>query len=334
MSTSRGTSPRASPSSRAAAIGTIRRSLAPPGGVLQPILRTVNLTKYHRRTLAVVSLNLELYPGEIYGLVGPNGAGKTTVIRLLTGLSFPSKGRVEVLGQDIHRSAPRAMADIGAVVEAPATFYPFLTGRQNLELLAGLSGGVRAGRIERVLDEVQLKSQADRRTGEYSLGMKQRLGLAGAIVAEPALLILDEPTSGMDPEGIDLVYEVLHRAAERGAAILLSTHHLPEAARNCTKVGILDQGKLIDQIDLAGKRGAAILIRVDRNAEARALLDTEPAVKRSAIHPEGVLIDITEESRLPEVVQVLVASGFRVSAVGPERFDLLGYFRKRVKELV
>lgn len=292
------------------------------------------MTKYLRRTLAVVNLNLELYPGEIYGLVGPNGAGKTTVIRLITGLSFPSKGKVEVLGQDIHRSAPKAVADIGAVVEAPATFYPFFTGRQNLELLASLSGGVRPGRIERVLDEVQLTREADRKSSEYSLGMKQRLGLAGAIVAEPALLILDEPTSGMDPEGIDLVYEVLRRASERGAAVLLSTHHLPEAARNCTKVGILDQGKLIDQVDIAAQESLAFLVRVDRNAEARALLDTEPAVKRSAIHPQGVLIDLTEESRLPEVVRALVTSGFRISGVGRERFDLLGYFRKRVKELV
>ncbi|MEX2500737.1 MAG: ABC transporter ATP-binding protein, partial [Trueperaceae bacterium] len=202
-----------------------------------PSILTERLGKRYGRRPIVRDLSFQVKPGEVYALVGPNGAGKTTVIRLVSGLAFPSSGRVEMLGVDPHQR-PDVRRRLGAVVEAPAAFYPYMTGRANLRLHAGLAGGVDRHRIDDLLEQMELGSAADRKVGVYSLGMRQRLGVAGALLTRPEVLILDEPASGMDPLSLHLVHQVLQQAAADGAAVLLSTPHLDAVAANGHRVGI------------------------------------------------------------------------------------------------
>ncbi|MGI8748135.1 MAG: ABC transporter ATP-binding protein, partial [Deinococcus sp.] len=217
--------------------------------------------KYRERTI-LENVNLSVQPGEVYALTGPNGAGKTTLIRCLTGLAFPSSGRVSLLGHDVHEDGRRARASLGAVVEAPARFYPQFTGAQNLRMHASLAAmgprGVRVGpgRIREVLALLELTRMGDRRVGEYSLGQRQRLGVAAAMLADPQVLILDEPNSGLDALGINLIHRIVTELAEGGCAVVLSTHHLREIASYAHRVGILTVGRLVDQLDLQGRQAS------------------------------------------------------------------------------
>jgi ABC-type multidrug transport system ATPase subunit len=186
----------------------------PPPTAIVPAVSAINLGKKYGKYPVLEGVNFNVLPGQVYALAGPNGAGKTTLIRLITGLSFPTSGKVLLNGEDVHTGGPRVRRFMGAVVEAPAAFYPHLSGRENLEAHARLAGGVGLGndgvpfklddnRIREVLTLTELLRMQDRKVGEYSLGQRQRLGLAGAILANPKVLILDEPTSGLDPLGID-----------------------------------------------------------------------------------------------------------------------------------
>ena len=188
-------------------------------------LRLEGVSKRYGRRPVLEGVSLSVRPGEVYALAGPNGSGKTTLIRLATGLAFPTKGRAFLLGEDVHKS-PAARRHLGAVVEAPAAFYPYLTGRENLRMHARLSGVEDEARIGEVLARLKLLAVADQKVEGYSLGQRQRLGLAAAILHRPKVLVLDEPTSGLDPEGVELVHRLLQELAREGVAILLSTHHL------------------------------------------------------------------------------------------------------------
>ncbi|MEZ4632292.1 MAG: ABC transporter ATP-binding protein [Deinococcales bacterium] len=205
-----------------------------------PLIETISLSKRYGVRPVLRSLSLGVKAGEVYALVGPNGAGKTTVIRLITGLAFPSSGQVRLFGVD-PISQPKVKSRLGAVVEAPAAFYPYMTGRNNLRLHAKLVGKVDDKRIGEVLDMLELGNASDRKVGIYSLGMRQRLGVAAAILNKPEVLILDEPASGMDPLSLHLVHRVLQQAAQDGAAVFISTHHLDEVNAYCNRVGILEE---------------------------------------------------------------------------------------------
>ncbi|MDR9392121.1 MAG: ATP-binding cassette domain-containing protein, partial [Trueperaceae bacterium] len=183
-----------------------------------PALAATDLVKRYGRRTVVRDVTLAVAPGEVYALVGPNGAGKTTVIRLLSGLAFATSGTVTMLGTDPQRE-PAVRRRLGAVVEAPAAFYPWWTGRTNLRLHARLAGGVPADRVDATLALVELEADADRRVATYSLGMRQRLGVAAALLAAPDVLILDEPASGMDPLSLHVVHRALRDAAAEGAAV-------------------------------------------------------------------------------------------------------------------
>jgi len=209
-------------------------------------LRLEGVSKRYGRRPVLEGVSLSVRPGEVYALAGPNGSGKTTLIRLATGLAFPTKGRAFLLGEDVHKS-PAARRHLGAVVEAPAAFYPYLTGRENLRMHARLSGVEDEARIGEVLARLKLLAVADQKVEGYSLGQRQRLGLAAAILHRPKVLVLDEPTSGLDPEGVELVHRLLQELAREGVAILLSTHHLQEVARYAHRVGILGGGRLLDR---------------------------------------------------------------------------------------
>ena len=206
-------------------------------------LVTIGLSREFGRRVAVKDLSLAVRPGELYGFLGPNGAGKTTAIRCILGLLSPSSGQVSIFGE--HDPVLR-LRHVGAMVETPA-FHEFLSGRANLALSAAYAG-IDESDFDDVLDQVGLRDRADDRVSDYSLGMRQRLGLARALIGRPRLLILDEPTNGMDPRGIKEVRDLLLRLSEQHqTTVFISSHLLAEVQQLCTRVGILDQGVLVSE---------------------------------------------------------------------------------------
>jgi len=285
-----------------------------------------DLGKRYGRRWVLSRVAFEVAGGEVYALAGPNGSGKTTVIRLVTGLAFPSQGQVLLLGENVHESGWRARRHLGAVVEAPAAFYPYLTGRENLERLAWMSGLENAAaRIREVLARLELLAVADQRTGGYSLGQRQRLGIAAAILADPQVLVLDEPTSGLDPEGIQKVHELLAEEAARGVAVLVSTHHLREISAYASKVGILGGGRLVDEVVLSPERPRYRLIAGDPE-RAAALLKTVPELREVRLQGQAVLFEGPPE----RAVFVLAEAHIPVLELTRDYFDLHAYYRERV----
>nr|WP_255639090.1 ABC transporter ATP-binding protein [Deinococcus betulae] len=282
-------------------------------------------------------VHLTVMPGEVYALTGPNGAGKTTLIRAMTGLAFPSDGDVRLLGRDVHLDGQRARAYLGAVVEAPAKFYPQFTGTQNLQVHANLAamapGGRRISRdrIREVLALLELTRMADKKVGEYSLGQRQRLGVASAMLAEPKVLILDEPTSGLDPLGIGLIHRIVTSLATSGCAVVLSTHHLREIATYAHTVGILTGGRLVDTVDLRARQ-AAYRFRVDDPVGAAAVLERLPFVRRVSTRTPYAIAHLGGEARVPDALSHLHQEGIRVFEASPDHFDLYEYYRERVEQ--
>ncbi len=283
--------------------------------------------KLYGRKPVLEGVSFTLSPGEVYALAGPNGSGKTTLIRMITGLAFPTSGRVLMLGKNIHEGGYAVRRHLGAVVEAPAAFYPYLTGRANLERLAWLSGLAGAAeRIREVLFTLELITVADQPVGGYSLGQRQRLGLAAAILAKPKVLVLDEPTSGLDPDGIQKVHEILREQAASGVTVLLSTHHLREVSAYTDRVGILGAGQLIDEVVMEGASKRHRL-RVSEPDRALAVLQTLPFVERAERKGEVIVV----RGPVDRVVKALVDDGHNVYEVTADYFDLYEYYRERIR---
>jgi ABC-2 type transport system ATP-binding protein len=211
---------------------------------MQPTLVANHLTKVIGDRTIVDSVSFQLYPGEVFGFLGPNGAGKTTTIRMLVGLNKPTAGSATVCGYDIRRDFEKAMRHVGCIVETP-DLYRFMTGRENLEHFARMLGAP-AEEIERVAQLVQLSHRLDQRVGTYSLGMRQRLGIAQALLGSPRLLILDEPANGLDPAGIREIRELLRElATERQMSVFVSSHLLGEIEMMCDRVAIIHHGRIL-----------------------------------------------------------------------------------------
>src|SRR5919109_1940846 len=207
--------------------------------------------RYDGRIVAVDKLSLRVRRGEVYGFLGPNGAGKTTTLRMLLGLVRPTSGSALVLGA--RPGSPESLARVGALIESP-TFYPFLSGRDNLRVLARYSG-TDEKRIRSVLDEVNLAARADDRFATYSLGMKQRLGIAAALLKDPDLLILDEPTNGMDPAGMAEMRSFIRTLGRGERTVLLSSHLMAEVEQTCDRVGVISSGRLVGEGTIDELRG-------------------------------------------------------------------------------
>jgi ABC-2 type transport system ATP-binding protein len=304
------------------------------------MITTHDLTKRFGRVEAVRQVSLDVREGDRYGLLGPNGSGKTTLVRMLLGLVYATSGSITVLGEPIPSRAGRVLPEIGAIIEQPAA-YPHLSGRENLRLLDA-SGPrsprrTRRRRVDDALEQVGLAGIDRRPVRAYSLGMRQRLGLAAALVRRPRLLILDEPTNGLDPRGIRDMRDLLLRLNADGVTIFLSSHLLPEVSALCTRVGVLDSGRLVLQDQLADLQQPTgrVLVSCDEPERAVSVLDglverrdganlvvrsADPAALNARLVAADVPVRALAEQRrgLEEIVLALTGAGsdqFGVPAV-------------------
>ena len=283
---------------------------------------TTGLTKRFGQVLAVDHVDLNVREGDRYGFLGPNGSGKTTVVRMLLGLVYPTSGSMEVLGAPVPQRVSAVLPQIGALIESPSA-YGHLSGRANLMLIDSSGPRVHGGRKNRkdrvaeALDRVGLGTVDDRAVRKYSLGMRQRLGLAAALLRSPRLLVLDEPTNGLDPQGIREIRDLLAELNSGGTTIFLSSHQLSEIEQLCTRVGVVDRGRLVLQDDLALLRGPTgrVLVRTPDAGRAAAVLDGK-VVDRDE---DRLVID---DADVALVNKQLVGAGLRVTEIGPERRSL------------
>jgi ABC-type multidrug transport system ATPase subunit len=274
--------------------------------VLENLVETTNLTKRYGEHLAVDGVDLTVRGGEVYGFLGPNGAGKTTTLRMLLGLVRPTDGSARVLGAS--PGAPSALSRIGMLVEAPA-FYPYMTGADNLRVVARYAR-VPDHRVTDVLRIVDLSDRAGDRFGTYSLGMKQRLGVAAALLKDPELLILDEPTNGLDPAGMADMRDLIRKLGSGERTVMLSSHLLGEVQQVCDRVGIIAEGKLLREGTVAELRGhGALLVRVDQVSLAREV--AERLVGNVTVDGEYLRLE-TEQDKAAWVNRELVEAGVDV----------------------
>ena len=239
-------------------------------------LATRDLHKSYGSRLALAGLDLSVPSGVVYGFLGPNGAGKTTTMRLLTGLIHPDRGSIELLGRPFGRRDRRRLFEIGALIEAPS-FYPFLSGRENLRAVAATGAPTTSARLDELLDLVGLRERSSDKVGGYSLGMKQRLGIAAALLSDPRLLLLDEPANGLDPAGIVAMRETLRHLAGEGRTVFVSSHLLAEVEQMADVVGIIAAGRLVREGPmrelLHGTEAVRVRVAEDEVAEAVARLE-------------------------------------------------------------
>ena len=281
------------------------------------VITTRNLVKRFGRLRAVDGIDLDVRAGDIYGFLGANGSGKTTTVRMLLGLVLPTSGEIELLGGRMPRAGRRVLPRVGALIEGPA-HYGHLSGRENLALLdaAGPGGSwrTRRRRIDEVLEQVGLAGVGRRPVKAYSLGMRQRLGLAGALLRGPELLVLDEPTNGLDPQGITEVRELLLALHRAGTTVFLSSHLLAEVEQLCSRVGVLDRGRLVLQDELATLTAptGATVVHTPSPDRVRAMLDGR------VIAVEGQRVVVLGDDPA-EVNARLVAAGIAVTGLELER---------------
>jgi ABC-2 type transport system ATP-binding protein len=283
------------------------------------ILETNKLTKLYAKRVVVDSLSLQVERGDIFGFLGQNGAGKSTTIRMALGLVRPTSGAVRVLGYDIARHPLKALARTGAIVEAPA-FYENFSGLQNLQLLSKMSGGAEPSRIQEVLSIVGLSGRARDPVRVYSHGMKQRLGIAQALLPGPELIILDEPTDGLDPQGIHEVRALIRKLRdEMGLTVFLSSHLLHEVEQICNRVAIIDHGRLLYQglIQDLVATDKVVKLTVDRCEEAYQLLSSDASLSVSLNGDKSLYVKMTDE-QIPAINALLVGHGFCVSELSPQ----------------
>src|SRR6266853_308404 len=248
------------------------------------VLRTRDLSKKYGKRLAVNNLNLEVRRGEIYGFLGPNGAGKTTTIRMALGLIAPTSGSVEILGRDVFAHRAQVLPHVGALVETPA-LYTYLSGRNNLRAVASVLGGVPKARLDAVLDLVGLGIRQKDRVRTYSLGMKQRLGVAIALLQDPDVLVLDEPANGLDPAGIVEMRDLMHRLSAEGKTVFISSHQLTEVQQICTRVAIINLGKLVTEstVENLTRGEGEFSVTLERAGQALALIQAQAWGKEARI---------------------------------------------------
>lgn len=296
-------------------------------------IRTKGLTKRFGDRIAVNSVDLNVRAGSAFGLLGPNGAGKTTLIRLLVGLAIATEGKIDVLGHAIPEQKQEALSRVGAIVEEPR-FHPFMTGRENLEIVASLRGKSQMANIDNSLARVGLMDRAEDKVGGYSLGMRQRLGLARCLLVDPALMVLDEPMNGLDPPGILEIRGLIRSLVSEGKTVLISSHLLDEVEKTCDEVAILAQGSVLasgslDSI-LSGTNGE-VLLRTSSDDVAFEQLKTHPNVDSIAREVNGLKLIITSDvtdvdGALGQIARSVVLAGLDIFELSQQKVSLESRF--------
>ncbi|MBA2639308.1 MAG: ATP-binding cassette domain-containing protein [Nocardioidaceae bacterium] len=284
------------------------------------MITTDGLTKRYGPVLAVDCIDLDVRAGDIYGFLGANGSGKTTTVRMLLGLVLPTSGTIRLLDEPMPRAAHSVLPQVGALIEGPAA-YGHLSGRSNLALLDAAGPGgprrTRRARVDAALEQVGLARVSSRQVRAYSLGMRQRLGLAAALLRTPRLLILDEPTNGLDPQGIREIRDLLVGLHAQGTTVFLSSHLLAEVEQLCTRVGVLDRGRLVlqDELTVLQQPTGRTVVRTPDAERAHGLLDGRVE------HRDGDRI-VVRRTDAAALNSLLVGQGVRVHELGPERRTL------------
>lgn len=297
------------------------------------VLKTNNLSKKYKQQLALNKVNLSIKKGSIYGFIGQNGAGKSTLIRLVSGLAFPTTGTMELFGKSNETELIQARKRIGTIIEGPA-LYPQMTAAENLEVHRLLKGIPGKECIEKTLSLVGLQETGKKKAKNFSLGMKQRLGLAIALLGDPEFLILDEPINGLDPMGVVEIRELLKRLnREYGITILISSHILSELHLLATHYGIIHRGELIEQLtaeELNGKCQQFLHIKVDNPNKAATILETELATSAFEVMPDGVIKLFAYLDVPGKISTALTNHGLVIEQFMPMGEDLEGYFMNRI----
>jgi ABC-2 type transport system ATP-binding protein len=281
------------------------------------------LVKRYGHILAVDHVDLNVHVGDIYGFLGPNGAGKTTAMRVMLGLLRPDAGSVRLFGRDPLHDMPAALEGVAGFVEAPH-FYAYLTGRKNLELLAAFDGGDARGRIDDVLEIVELSDRAGDKVGGYSQGMRQRLGLAASLLRNPKLLILDEPTNGLDPGGIRDMRDLIQRLAGQGMTIFLSSHLLAEVEELCTRVAIIRSGAIVYEgslADLHASSAPRYRLRTTDRDRAQQVCAAQEGLRDLVVDGDGLAFTAAEEV-VVALSRSLVEAGLGIAALVPDTATL------------
>jgi len=302
--------------------------------VSAPPVEVRGLVKRYGQLTAVGGVDLTVNGGDVYGYLGPNGAGKTTSLRMMLGLIRPTEGSVRLFGRDPQVTV-RALEGVAGFVEAP-TFYPYLSGRRNLELLGAFDGGGAPARIDQALEIVELSHRAGDRVGGYSHGMRQRLGIAAALLRDPKLLLLDEPTTGLDPGGMRDMRVLIRRLAGQGITIVLSSHVLTEVEEVCNRVAIVRSGRIVYEGEIADlKRTAGMTYRLSTTDDERALAVCRAQPGISDVRAEGTPPRISftgDGDSVAELSQALVEAGALIRALTPQTATLEDLFFSLVED--
>jgi ABC-2 type transport system ATP-binding protein len=286
-------------------------------------LEVRGLVKHYGELTAVAGVDVTIEVGDVYGYLGPNGAGKTTSLRMMLGLIRPTAGTVRLFGRDPWESV-RALDDVAGFVEAP-TFYPYLSGRRNLELLAAFDGNGAAERIGGALERVELTDRAGDRVGGYSHGMRQRLGIAAALLRDPKLLLLDEPTTGLDPAGMRDMRVLIRRLSQHGITIVLSSHLLTEVEELCNRVAIIQLGKIAYEGEISALKrsaGASYALSTTDNDRALEVARAQRGIDNARFHQGQVWFTSANENTVAELSQALVEAGALIVSLTPQTATL------------
>ncbi len=287
------------------------------------VLHLQNLTKKYGKRLAVNNLSLDIHRGDIFGFLGPNGAGKTTTIRMLFGLTTPTSGSITILGKTLKTERAQVLPRVGALIETPA-LYLYMSGRDNLRAVASSLGGVPKARIDAVLDMVGLRGRQKDRVRTYSLGMKQRLGVAIALLQDPEILVLDEPANGLDPAGIVEMRDMMHNLAAEGKTVFISSHILSEVQQICTRVAIISQGKMVTETTIENllRGDGKFRVQVENTHEALNVIKQEPWGKDAQLDERNAIITYAPNYSGRDLNLFLVKEGFAPETLSQATQDL------------
>ena len=300
------------------------------------ILQTNHLCKMINGKELVSDVNIHVKQGEIYGFLGPNGAGKTTVMKMLTNLWKPTTGTIELFGKPLEASSYEVLKRMGSIIEFP-TFYEHMSGKENLKLHCEYMGYYNKGSVEEALELLNLTQAADKPTGSYSLGMKQRLGIARAILCKPELILLDEPTNGLDPAGMKQIRDLFRMlSAEYGMTLMISSHLLSEIESIADTIGIIHHGWLRKEISMAEidqMNFAYIEAKVSNTKQAAFVLSDKMETQNFKIADNGEIRIYDSKISIPELAQTFVLNGVEVLALGKKTDTLEDYFLKMTAEV-